>query len=390
MARSGFIYCHIPYWTILIAFFVEVLAGSLTSVCDGIQRSTDAIVILGQKKHSSYDSTHSTSLHPVLQSLLTNYAPAKESDILIWHEGDLNVTDLPSMPGFSIRMCNLKESGAWGPPNNTRPLKAVDNWVGSFSAGYKYMIRFYAVTIWPLLDSLGYKWVMRFDDDSLLLSSVNYNMFDSLKQRGKQYGFRTYSAECGFKDTFAKFLDSFLTKRGIELAHIGGMTTNYCESAGEMGFYNNFFVANISWWLTNPNVTSFMSEFDNSNLIFTHRVSDLIFQSAAVRLFMSPMKRMRFIDFTYQHHTVLNGKVLWGGIEAGLSDENWRRTLKSYCHRFNVRGCKRFHFSQCILASNASCHADSRYLNGSFDFSEGGCVLNYVQSGYSPYCSPFF
>jgi hypothetical protein len=32
------------------------------------------------------------------------------------------------------------------------------------------MIRFFAVTLWQLLDVMGYQWVLRLDDDSLIES----------------------------------------------------------------------------------------------------------------------------------------------------------------------------------------------------------------------------
>ena len=74
--------------------------------------------------------------------------------------------------------------------------------------------------------------------------------------------------------------------------------------------------------------------FDESKLIFTHRSNDLIFQTAVIRLFMPPQRRSRFVDFTYQHHTMRQGKVVYGGIESGTSDRKARRRLAQYSRTY--------------------------------------------------------
>ena len=50
--------------------------------------------------------------------------------------------------------------------------------------------------------------------------------------------------------------------------------------------------------------------FDRSNLIFTRRSNDLIFQTAAVKLLMAKEQRTRYTDFSYQHHTVREDAVV--------------------------------------------------------------------------------
>ena len=76
-----------------------------------------------------------------------------------------------------------------------------------FSAGYRYMIRFYAVTIWRTLRRLGYEWVMRMDDDSFILSPVHYNIFDDMRARNLLYGYRIISKEC--PTIFGDFVEGF-------------------------------------------------------------------------------------------------------------------------------------------------------------------------------------
>lgn len=115
------------------------------AACDRPLSSRDAIVILGQKKHSSYDHTHSTSLSPILLSLDHYYQYVSEADVIVWHEGDLGRDDLPLNITFTIILCNLKllGSNAWGLPKGTSDLamRKIKSDYNGFSMGYRYMIR---------------------------------------------------------------------------------------------------------------------------------------------------------------------------------------------------------------------------------------------------------
>ena len=65
---------------------------------------------------------------------------------------------------------------------------------------------------------------------------------------------------------------------------------------------------------------------------------DLLFQTAAVKLFMPKARRRRYADFTYRHHSIIGGKVAFGGIEAGWRDRDARATLKAYASTYEGVG----------------------------------------------------
>lgn len=301
-------------------------------VCDGRRRSTDAIVILGQKKHSTYDNTHTTSLEPILRSLETYYLFVRSADILIWHEGDLSRVDISYLKHTKhIRFCRLDHSNGWGNRNHTsvKPLLIGANSI--WGPGYLKMIRFYSVTIWNILHRLGYKWMIRFDDDSKLLSTINYNLFDFMRDNKKVYGYRALSKECGETNSFDIFATKYINSSNI----VGRSIQSYCDEIGSVGYYNNFYVSEISWWREGP-VASFIDAFDNSNIIFTDRDNDLIFQTAAVKLFMDPERVMHFIDWSYLHHTIKRGKVVWGGVETGTEDQYANKTVETYVSTYGI------------------------------------------------------
>lgn len=419
---------------------------SLEEFCTGRRKSKDAIVYLGQKTHSSYDATHKNTLNASMESLRYNMRHVGESDVIVWHEGDLTPADATALDGVTnVRFCLLTTETGWGPPPWLAAVPTM-----KFSAGYRYMIRFYAVTIWRTLMRLGYEWVMRMDDDSFVHSPINYNIFEDMRREGLYYGYRTLSRECpvifgDFIDTYVSHAhwnfkkpdptgeagdidygshgliglaastseeggdgdesddlpaakkDSKSEEMDAEARHIIKFCgtwprhcrkaemqaalaaalkkanlfqakdsstselqntvlhkkrwTNswYCAGPGELGYYNNWFVTNVTWWATNPSATRMIRTFDRSNLIFSRRCNDLIFQTAVIKLFMPKSLRKRYVDFTYQHHTVSSGVITFGGIETGYLDPDPAASLDNYRERFlppssseftKIRSCK--------------------------------------------------
>ena len=78
----------------------------------------------------------------------------------------------------------------------------------------------------------------------------------------------------------------------------------YHNVSHRVGFYNNFFVADISLFTTEP-VKGLLQVIDESNLIYTQRTGDLVIHSTVVRLFARPDQIQWFRDFTYEHMSKL-------------------------------------------------------------------------------------
>ena len=223
--------------------------------CTGFRHALDAIVILGQKKHSHYDSSHSTSIKTLLESLERFYPAVVYADILIFHEGNFTAEDLPARYPSQIRLCNLYNfAGVWGPrrsdisstsahKNSNHPIVSKNG----FSEGYNNMCRFFGITMWQALKQLRYQWVARFDDDSEILSTIHYNIFDYMRLNNKFYGFRMYSMECG-KDHFEKFIHKYIEVNNINLKSLNFFNDTYCTGGGDYGIYNNFFISNVNLW----------------------------------------------------------------------------------------------------------------------------------------------
>jgi len=197
------------------------------------------------------------------------------------------------------------------------------------------MMRWFAVLIWSYLDAEGYTHCMRLDDDSYILSKIEYNLFDYMRDNNKRYAFRQPVYEGGGEE-FDGVIDEYLVEHSNN-SMSRELIDLYRQDRG-VGFYNNFFIAEVSFFLSPP-ASTLLRVIDESKLMFTHRTGDLVIQSAVVRLFLSPDQVHWFRDFTYEHMTLCSGRDKCGmtiykgcpqngGVSRGVgryTDAEWRK-----------------------------------------------------------------
>lgn len=320
----------------------------------------NAIVYLAQKRHSTYGRDSYGMLLKSLDLLNKNYLSIndnhrKNTDIIIFHTSDFNETDLDVMEtkfGTEFRdmvqFVNLAGTKYW-----KRPHWHIDDnpfdWYAYplFSEGYRQMMHWFAIDIWQYFADLAnhydknnndnsnqqeqqssqggischYEYIMRFDEDSLIHSSIQYNIFDFMKKNDYYYGYRLCSYEMQVTQRiwklWTKSKNSPKPKRTIEL--------EMC------GVYNNFFVAKIDFFHM-PQVRKFLHFVDRQGMIYRRRLGDLMIHSMTIYAFASEMNIHRFLDFTYEHSTEdkNSGCVVWGGIQAGYNDLKAETTLNNY------------------------------------------------------------
>jgi len=188
------------------------------------------------------------------------------------------------------------------------------------------------------MKNLNYNWVARLDDDSYFLSPVRYNIFSFMRFNSLEYGFRIISREVPAYDSiFWDYLNTFMKNKKItnnlmfdtcNTKEIGTLSMHNCGSF--LGFYNNFFVANVSFF-NSKRVQDFLRDFDNNGFIFKYRWSDLLVQSLAVKLFSTQEKVHHFQDFTYAHNSKSPETINFGILQSGkglslynLTDPSWK------------------------------------------------------------------
>lgn len=178
------------------------------------------------------------------------------------------------------------------------------DWVDpKFSMGYRHMISFFAIHVWEVAAAAGYEWVMRLDEDSFILSPIEYNLVEFMRSNNKQYGYRMDTHEAhAYAVGFPQLLRAFLAMSSREpttlLRHctppdLDGLAQDW----DHYSFYNNFFISNASFW-RQPNVAELLQFIARSGGIYTHRWGDAPIHTAAVQIFMLEEQVHKFEDWT--------------------------------------------------------------------------------------------
>ena len=253
-------------------------------------RSGGVIVYLAQARHSSYGRDSLKLLRSSVASLAENYLSLTnpKDDVLFLHFGEVPAFEqrtLTAMCGETIRarFSLVPRNYSTLPPGVT-----TRGWLHArkFSEGYRHMIRLYTIGLWHIVAAEGYEYVMRMDEDSLILSPIHYNLFERMRSKGVEYMYRLASWESvpavnPRSDPFHRFISRFLISRNAtpswlldSCVHrsIHNFTTINC---GYMyGFYNNFFATRVGFWLRDD-VQQFLRHVDASQHIYVHRCAPM-------------------------------------------------------------------------------------------------------------------
>ena len=282
------------------------------------QHPRGAIVYLTQSRPSSTIYEGRDHLHNLRQSvrlLYRHYNDKQRDDVLFFHDGTVPLDEQKEV----LRLCvagtaqfvRLARSHFETPSQAGAPAK----WwhAKRFSAGYRHMIRFFTVGLWPLLEQLGYEYVMRLDDDSFLWSPIRYNIFDSMQSRRLEYGFRLAGWERGLvfgdQNHFHELVRRYAVQHGLELGWLAHTCADPADALANFSVlhcgnmytvYNNFFVSSIAFW-RRLDVRGWIEHADAGGWFYTHRYGDALWHSAALALFLAPSQLWQFDDFAYEH-----------------------------------------------------------------------------------------
>ena len=317
------------------------------------------IVYLAQntEKDPHYGRDSKSMLQKSLDLLYQNYNEQFRHDIIIFHEGDFDDESQEEVRHGreEIRFYEVK----FALPDFLNADEVPEKWDGIFGLGYRHMIRFFSLTIFTLIKELGYDWFMRMDDDSFLHSRINYNLFDFMSKNGYEYGYRVVCKEPertahGFSEMVLAYLKAERLKAPGFLSQFDNSARLNTESFGFKGWvkqklvtqidrlstrlnhdlnnwpapsewnrqavYTNFFITRVDFWLQ-PKVQSFLNHVDRLGGGYKYRWGDAIVHTAAIQMFLESEQIHQFDDWTYEHATIKNGKLDWGGIYPGKSDE---------------------------------------------------------------------
>jgi alpha 1,2-mannosyltransferase len=308
---------------------------------------TPAIVYLAQNTthDPQYGRDSRSLLEQSLDLLFQNYNDKFQHDVLIFHEGDFTERHQRQIAkGRSA----IKFHEVHFELPTFLSAEDVPEVINGYRVGYRHMIRFFAVQLFDIMQDLRYDWFMRMDDDSFLHSTIRYNLFEFMEKNGYEYGYRVdvrgwEGNAMGFGDAALAYLaaenqivPTFFGEHlsyaplkvqlknliKVLLMRLGSRRPRRISPAIEYdhwGYYNNFFITKIAFW-KRPDVQAFMRHFDRIGGWYKYRWGDANFQSVALQIFLEKNKVYKFTDWTYEHATIVNGQLGWGGIYQGAND----------------------------------------------------------------------
>ena len=309
---------------------------------------------MNTKKDESYGRDSRSMLEKSLDTLYINYNNEFKHDVIIFYDNKypFSESDIKDITKNRKEIkFQLIPDKLWCPPecdelkNNPDPKKWTDP---KFSIGYRNMMRWYGILIYEYLTQLGYEWYMRMDDDSLLHSRIEYDLFKFMHDNQYEYGFRNYCNDhiyvsSGLIEFCKDYCDNdnitptFLNRYGFDNKI---STTN---KHNILGYYNNFLISKLSFWMRDD-VQKFIKHYDNSGYQYTRRWNDLISQAVTVQIFMDRNKVYHFNDWCYEHSTFdgnYNDKnsLAWGGLYPAIKNskilstnyvKKWNSDYKTY------------------------------------------------------------
>jgi alpha 1,2-mannosyltransferase len=280
------------------------------------------------RSDASYGVDRRGPLEKSLDLLYANSVNAYPHPVIIFHEGDFTLTDQLDLKSryetLEFRHINFTL------PDFLRGEDIPQLWGGKFSIGYRHMIRFYSLLIYEKLWD-EFDFYARMDDDSFLLSPIEYDIFEMMERDQLDYAYRVdcqdhIKVSEGFSEVVQGYLRAEEFKPGplwdLNLKTDGKapvvrgkpLASKYLPRQwNRWGYYNNFHATRLSFW-RRPEVQAFLRFLDRTGGGYKYRWNDLIVQSAAVQIFAKPGAVRKLTDWDYEHRTNLpDGTLAWGG-----------------------------------------------------------------------------
>lgn len=306
--------------------FVPLIFLSLPVVlaCGGLSRDfeVDAQITYGGYPHHSLAAcvlasspSKTPQLVTALRSLVRHVLPSNPADVLVFHTGEYSYYEIQARVrvsvDYNITFLQIPAS-SWQIP---RGLHKADSF-GGHGIGYKHMCRWYSKTFFQYLNVSGYKWALRFDQDSVFLSSIDFGLVESMVKNKQQYGYRVWGVDhLEVVWGLPEITSYFLKEQNIQPKWLFNMcspkSTDGLKTARDgTGWnrqivYNNFFVTNISFWL-DVQVQRYLRLLETTGGFYKFRWGDAPVHTMVIGMFLDEVQLERF-SFDYDHQRVFSG-----------------------------------------------------------------------------------
>lgn len=269
------------------------------------EKSRSAIYFLVKMERSSL-------MTEALRSIYSKFIKKFDYPIILFHEEKLSEqlkldlrTDCPKCNLF-FQMINFSV-----PTKYKKDLHLIDKLLAKDAGkgricsraedvNYRTMCRFqsYLVYLEPILDGLEYTW--RLDDDSRLLSPVNYDVFMFMKNKNLIYGWTIVT-----QDEVLCVKNLWEVVKLYAEIKLLNRTTYFYKWPYPLIYMNNFEISSVQFFKS-ENYIKFISYLDELGGIYRYRWGDAPIKTLAVSLF-APLSQVHYFeDIVYDHGGMKN------------------------------------------------------------------------------------
>jgi hypothetical protein len=203
---------------------------------------------------------------------------------------------------LDFKFINVRDIFDNAPSILQKDFEDADNPLSSIE--YKRMCHFFfkGFTEVPLL--MQYKYLLRLDEDTCLLDSINYDLFRLMEHRGTAYAYTsTWSDDDSVVRGLYQFLSAYIEQNNVTVSNEGLNTArlnshNFKENCP--AFNTNLEVIDTVRY-RDPLVLHFVEEVVHSNFIFHRRWGDAPLRFVTALLFWTEHDLLRMDDFEHRH-----------------------------------------------------------------------------------------
>lgn len=139
-------------------------------------------------------------------------------------------------------------------------------------------------------------YVLRLDDDSLILRPIGYDLFRYTRANGIKYGYVAKNYESACVDNLWPAVDRYIEQEDIR-PHF------YYNWSMFLIFYNNFELSSMELWRS-QSYKKYIDYIDHLGGIYYNRWGDAPVKTLAITLFLPAAETHCFSDVAYKHQGV--------------------------------------------------------------------------------------
>lgn len=221
-----------------------------------------------------------------LALLKRNFLPWSPAEVVVFHEDNLDPARLDGRSsGVPLQFLKVDFSGV--PP----ALASVP----VSSRGYRHMCHFFANDIFLRPELADYDYQMRLDDDSLILSPLEFNVFERMRERGYKYAYRAVIKDkpqvcAGLWPTAGAYFEK------------AGSVRPFADIRELAMYYTNFEICDLRWFRAAP-WQDFFRAIDAAGGIWRYRWGDAPIRYLGVQGLLADNEIEQLCELDYFHQS---------------------------------------------------------------------------------------